>query len=150
LRVIAIDGKSARGARRADGRAVHLLAAFDQASGIVLGQTVVDGKTNEINAFAPLLDRIDITGTIIIADALHTQHRHAAYLRGRGAHYVLTAKRNQSACTVGSRPCRGGRVELPEVDLRLRSRQVGSPVETTRPTRATTNPDPSRRVNAKC
>ena len=77
------------------GRAKHLLAAFDQASGVVLGQTVVDGKTNEINAFAPLLNRIDITGAIITADALHTQHRHADYLIGRGAHYLLTVKRNQ-------------------------------------------------------
>ncbi len=94
-RVIAIDGKSARGARGCDGRAKHLLAAFDQASGVVLGQTVVAGKTNEINAFAPLLDRIDITGAIITADALHTQHRHADYLIGRGAHYLLTVKRNQ-------------------------------------------------------
>ena len=94
-RVIAIDGKSARGARGSDGRAKHLLAAFDQASGVVLGQSVVAGKTNEINAFAPLLDRIDITGAIITADALHTQHRHADYLIGRGAHYLLTVKRNQ-------------------------------------------------------
>jgi predicted transposase YbfD/YdcC len=74
---------------------VHLLGALDHASGAVLGQTVVAGKTNEINAFAPLLDRIDITGVIITADALHTQHRHADYLRGRGAHYVLTVKGNQ-------------------------------------------------------
>jgi predicted transposase YbfD/YdcC len=95
LRMIAIDGKSARGARGPDGRAVHLLAAFDHVSGVVLGQTVVDGKTNEINAFAPLLDRIDIIGAIITADALHTQHRHADYLIGRDAHYVLTVKRNQ-------------------------------------------------------
>jgi hypothetical protein len=70
-RVVAIDGKSARGARGSDGRAVHLLAAFEQASGVVLGQSVVDGKTNEITAFAPLLDRIDITGAIITADAAH-------------------------------------------------------------------------------
>jgi len=94
-RVIAIDGKSARGARGPDGRAVHLLAAFDQASGVVLGQSVVDGKTNEITAFAPLLDRVDIAGAIVTADALHTQHRHAEYLTSRGAHYVLTVKRNQ-------------------------------------------------------
>jgi hypothetical protein len=39
-RVIALDGKSARGARHAGGRAVHLLAAFDTGSGVVLGQTV--------------------------------------------------------------------------------------------------------------
>jgi predicted transposase YbfD/YdcC len=95
VRVIAIDGKSARGARGSHGRAKHLLAAFDQANGVVLGQTVVDGKTNEINAFAPLLNRIDITGAIITADALHTQHRHADYLINRGAHYLLTVKRNQ-------------------------------------------------------
>lgn len=39
---IAIDGKSARGARGVDGRAVHLLAALDHTDGVVLGQRVVD------------------------------------------------------------------------------------------------------------
>jgi predicted transposase YbfD/YdcC len=94
-RAIAIDGKSARGARGPDGRAVHLLAAFDHDSGVVLGQAVVDGKTNEVTAFAPLLDRIDVTDAIITADALHTQRAHADYLIGRGAHYVLIVKGNQ-------------------------------------------------------
>ena len=94
-RVIALDGKTARGARLGDARAVHLLAAFDVADGAVLAQTVVDGKTNEITAFAPLLDRLDIAGAVITADALHTQHRHAEYLHTRGAHYVLTVKGNQ-------------------------------------------------------
>jgi predicted transposase YbfD/YdcC len=94
-RVIAVDGKSARGARRADGRAVHLLAAFDTRSGIVLGQSVVDDKSNEITAFTPLLDRVDITDAIITADALHTQDGHADYLHRRGAHYVFIVKANR-------------------------------------------------------
>jgi len=47
-RVIAVDGKSARGARGTDGRPVHLLAAFGTRPGTVLGQTVVNGKTNEL------------------------------------------------------------------------------------------------------
>jgi predicted transposase YbfD/YdcC len=94
-RVIAIDGKSARGARGPHGRPVHLLAAFDQTSGVVLGQAVVDGKTNEITAFAPLCDRLDLRGALVTADALHTQHRHAEYLLARGGHYLLTVKRNQ-------------------------------------------------------
>jgi predicted transposase YbfD/YdcC len=94
-RVIAVDGKSARGARRADERAVHLLAALDTRCGIVLGQSVVDGKTNEITAFAPLLDRVDITDAIITADALHTQDEHARYLHRRGAHYVFIVKGNR-------------------------------------------------------
>jgi len=94
-RVVAIDGKTARGARQLDGRAVHLLAAFDTGTGTVLGQTVVDGKTNEINAFAPLADRLDLSGVLITADALHTQRGHVGYLRCRGAHYLLTVKANQ-------------------------------------------------------
>jgi predicted transposase YbfD/YdcC len=95
MRVVAVDGKTARGARGADGRAVHLLAAFDHASGVVLGQTQVDGKSNEITAFAPLLDRIDLANVLVTADALHTQRGHADYLQQRGGHYLLIAKPNQ-------------------------------------------------------
>jgi predicted transposase YbfD/YdcC len=94
-RAVAVDGKTARGARLAGGRAVHLLAAVEHGDGVVLGQTVVDGKTNEIKAFAPLLDGIDIAGVIITADAMHTQREHAEYLIGRDAHYILTVKGNQ-------------------------------------------------------
>jgi predicted transposase YbfD/YdcC len=93
--VFSLDGKTSRGARCLDGRAGHLFAALDQVSGVVLGQRSVDPKTNEINAFGPLLDRLDITDSIITADALHTQRAHADYLRGRGAHYILIVKGNQ-------------------------------------------------------
>lgn len=95
MRVIAVDGKTARGARDPDGAQVHLLAAFDTASGVVLGQTPVDGKSNEITAFAPLLDRIDLADVLITADALHTQRGHADYLHRRGGHYLLIVKANQ-------------------------------------------------------
>jgi predicted transposase YbfD/YdcC len=94
-RVIAVDGKTARGARRVDGRAAHLLAAFDHTGGVVLGQTEVDGKSNEITAFGPLLDRIDLTDVLITADALHTQRGHVEYLHQRGGHYLWIVKPNQ-------------------------------------------------------
>lgn len=55
--MIATDGKSARGAREPDGRAVHLLAAFDYLSGVVLGQSVVEGKTT--GALRNFPDKID-------------------------------------------------------------------------------------------
>ena len=93
--MIAIDGKTARGARRAEGPAVHLLAAFDHTHGVVLGQTEVDGKTNQITAFGPLLDRIKPRDVVVTADALHTQRGHAHYLHERGAHYLWIAKANQ-------------------------------------------------------
>ena len=88
-----------RGARQGTGvdkgRAVHLLSAYDSTTGTVLGQCVVDGKTNEITAFSPLLDRLNLTGVMVTADALHTQRGHADHLHGRGAHYLLTVKANQ-------------------------------------------------------
>jgi predicted transposase YbfD/YdcC len=46
--------------------------------------------------FATLLDGVDLAGTVVTADALHAQRAHAEYLAGqRGAHYLITVKRNQ-------------------------------------------------------
>ena len=99
---IAVDGKALRGTfSRAGGAGVHLLAAIshttgqDRTDGIVLGQRQVETKTSEIAWFAPLLDEIDLTDTVVTADALHTTRDHARYLAERGAHYVFTVKENQ-------------------------------------------------------
>jgi predicted transposase YbfD/YdcC len=95
-RVIAVDGKTLRGSGGAGGPARHLLAALDHARGVVLGQVDVQAKTNEIPMFAPLLDRVDLAGAVVTADALHAQRAHAQYLAGqRGAHYLITVKGNQ-------------------------------------------------------
>ena len=95
-RRVAVDGKTLRGSGTGGEPGRHLLAAFDHAHGVVLGQVDVEIKTNEIPLFATLLDRIDLTGAVVTADALHAQRAHAEYLvDARGAHYVLTVKRNQ-------------------------------------------------------
>jgi predicted transposase YbfD/YdcC len=94
-RRVAVDGKTVRGSGVAGGPGRHLLAALDHAHGVVLGQVDVAAKTNEIPMFATLLDRIDVAGAIITADAMHAQRAHAEYLLRRGAHFVLTVKRNQ-------------------------------------------------------
>jgi predicted transposase YbfD/YdcC len=96
-RVIAVDGKTLRGSASAAEPGGHLLAALDHANGAVLGQVQVGAKTNEIPMFPVLLERIDITGAVITADALHAQRGHAEHLAGRGAHYLFTVKRNQPA-----------------------------------------------------
>ena len=57
-RHIAVDGKTMRGAARPDGTRPHLLSAYDVSAGTVLGQAEVDGKTNEITCFVPLLQAI--------------------------------------------------------------------------------------------
>jgi predicted transposase YbfD/YdcC len=95
-RVIAVDGKTLRGSATAGQPGRHLLAALDHARGVVLGQVDVQAKTNEIPLFTTLLDRIDLAGAVITADALHAQRAPAEYLAGqRGAHYLITVKGNQ-------------------------------------------------------
>src|SRR5436305_4647981 len=94
-RVIAVDGKTLRGSGHGEEDGRHLLAAFDHAHGVVLGQVEVGAKTNEIPMFTPLCDRIGLAGAVVTADALHAQRGHAEYLARRGAHYVITTKRNQ-------------------------------------------------------
>ncbi|MFI1294177.1 ISAs1 family transposase [Streptomyces sp. NPDC020792] len=92
-KVIAVDGKTLRGSRTTKQRATSLIAAMTH-DGQVLAQRQIDGKSNEIPAFAPLLDGLDLTGAVITADALHTQHDHASYLHERGAHYLAVVKKN--------------------------------------------------------
>ena len=92
-RMIAVDGKTLRGSGTADDPGRHLLAALDHAHGVVLGQVGVEAKTNEIPMFAAVLDRIDLTGAVVTADALHAQRAHAEYLvTRRHAHYLITVK----------------------------------------------------------
>jgi hypothetical protein len=94
---IAVDGKTLRGSRTAGTVADHVLAACDQDTGVVLASTDVNGKTNEITRFAPLLDQIsDLRDTVVTADAMHCQRDHVTYLTERGAHWILTVKGNQS------------------------------------------------------
>jgi len=90
-RAVAMDGKTLRGSGVADGPGRHLLAALDHEHGVVLGQADVEAKTNEIPMFSALLDRIDLAGAVVTADALHAQRTHAEYLvTQRGAHYLIT------------------------------------------------------------
>jgi predicted transposase YbfD/YdcC len=93
LRAVAVDGKTVRGSRTAIATAIQLPAAMDH-HGVVLAQRQIASKSNEIPAFAPLLDSIELAGTVITGDALHTQHAQGRYLRERGAHYPALVKKN--------------------------------------------------------
>jgi predicted transposase YbfD/YdcC len=92
---VRVDGKTVRGAKNADGRQVHLLAALAGQRGVVAAQTEVGAKTNEIPMIIPLLDGLDLAGTVITADALHTQRATADYVHGRGADFAFPVKDNQ-------------------------------------------------------
>jgi predicted transposase YbfD/YdcC len=93
--VIAIDGKTVRGARNKEGKAPHLVAALAHGIGAVLGQVAVDEKSNEIPAVRELLKAFaSLASAVITIDAMHTQHDTAQLITGRGADYVMTVKAN--------------------------------------------------------
>ncbi|MGL5865589.1 MAG: ISAs1 family transposase [Dermatophilaceae bacterium] len=93
-RVIAIDGKTVRGARASTAAALHLVAAMDH-GGAVLGQLAVTAKSNEIPAVRALLATFDLAGVVVTVDAMHTQTDTAQLITGAGGDYVFTVKRNQ-------------------------------------------------------
>ncbi len=94
-RSLAVDGKTVRGARRADGTQIHLLAAMT-GTGLVTAQREVDSKTNEITVFRPMLADLDLADTVVTFDALHSQTAHARFLvEDKKAHYIAVIKGNQ-------------------------------------------------------
>ncbi|MDX3349474.1 ISAs1 family transposase [Streptomyces anthocyanicus] len=96
-RVIAIDGKTVRGARGGSSQAPRLVAALAHGSGAVLGQVAVREKSNEIPAARDLLAALDLDGVVITMDAMHTQHDTATLVTEAGGDYVLTVKANQKS-----------------------------------------------------
>jgi predicted transposase YbfD/YdcC len=108
-----------RGAAKAEGRKIHLLAALEHTTGLVLAQPDVGEKTNEITCFQPLLDTVgDLAGAVVTSDALHTQREHADYLLARGTHYIVIVKGNQ-------RKLRKQLKSLPWTDIPLQGRTKG-------------------------
>ena len=94
--VVAVDGKTVRGARAGQEPAPHLVCAVTHDGATVLGQCRTAEKSNEIPAVRRLLRGIDLVGAVITIDAMHTQKTTARCLREQcRADYVMIVKANQ-------------------------------------------------------
>ena len=94
--LIAVDGKTLKGAKDSSGKQVQLLSAFLCNPGVVISQRKIDSKTNEIPEIKPLLAPLKIAGSIITADAMHTQTDTARFIvEEKRADYIFTVKDNQ-------------------------------------------------------
>jgi len=95
LRAVAVDGKTCRGARRADGTRVHLLGAAEH-GGHLLDHLEVGVKHNETSHFTELLEPLDLAGAVVTFDALHTVRANLDWLvTDKNAHYIAIVKGNQ-------------------------------------------------------
>lgn len=92
--VVAIDGKSVRGAREGKKHPLHIVSAWSSQNSLLLGQVRTAEKSNEITAIPQLLKLLDIEGCIVTIDAMGCQKAIAKDIIETGADYVLGLKTN--------------------------------------------------------
>lgn len=95
--VIAIDGQTMRGAKRSGQckSPIHIVSAWAVGLRLVLAQTKVDEKSNEITAIPEVLKLLDIKGCIVTMDAMGCQQKIAQQIIDQHGDYVLGLKGNQ-------------------------------------------------------
>jgi predicted transposase YbfD/YdcC len=96
---VALDGKTLRGTlghRAPDQQKMHQLALYETGTGVILKEQVTGEKQNELSIVSQFLTPSLISGRIISADALHTQHLFCFTVTRWDGDYVLIAKGNQA------------------------------------------------------
>jgi predicted transposase YbfD/YdcC len=103
--LIAIDGKTARRTHdRGKGlKALHTLSAYASGARLVLTQTSVPEKANEITAIPDLLDHLaqtrQLEGAVVTIDAMGCQVEIARKILDHKADFILPVKGNQPNLT---------------------------------------------------
>ena len=95
--VIAVDGKKLRRShdRTAGKAAIYMVSAWATENQLVLGQTTVTEKSNEITAIPELLRLLDLSGCVVTIDAIGTQTEISETIIEGGGDYLLAVKENQ-------------------------------------------------------
>ncbi|HXU83978.1 MAG TPA: ISAs1 family transposase [Polyangia bacterium] len=100
---VAIDGKVLRGSqpKRDDEPGsvpgTYLVAAYANASGLVVGQRRAAGKGHELAAAKALLNQVPLAGRVVTADALLTQRDLSEQIVAAGGAYLWPIDENQPA-----------------------------------------------------
>lgn len=95
--IIAIDGKALKHSydRQAGLRAINMVSAWAVNNRLVLGQTKVNNKSNEITAIPELIKALDIVGCIVTIDAIGCQKEIVNLIAKKQGDYVIALKKNQ-------------------------------------------------------
>ncbi|PSB08435.1 ISAs1 family transposase [Pleurocapsa sp. CCALA 161] len=93
---ISIDGKTLKhsGSKGIGKKAIHLVNAWASEQRLVLGQTKVHDKSNEITAIPELIKVLELSGCLVTIDAMGTQTDIAQLIQDAGADYCLALKGN--------------------------------------------------------
>lgn len=99
--IICIDGKAERGTVLKNGRNPDIVSAYSFNTGIILATEVCQAKSNEIKAVPRLIDKLDIAGKIVTADAMSMQRDIIDKIRKKGGDFLIELKANQPSLRYG-------------------------------------------------
>ena len=99
--IICVDGKSERGTVQDNGRNPDIVSAYSFNTGITLATEACQEKSNEITAVPLLLDKIDISGKVVTADAMSMQKDIIDRIRSKGGDFLIELKANQRSLRYG-------------------------------------------------
>jgi len=104
--VIAIDGKSLKGAYDKGGKSAPAMMVSAYATGLRLTlATVAARDRNEVDAALEVLGLIDLKGKIVTGDALHCNRRMVEAIVAKGGDYCIALKGNQESLLSDARAC---------------------------------------------
>lgn len=99
--IICIDDKAMRGTVLENGRNPDIVSAYSLEGGITLATDMCREKSNEITSVPRLLDKVNVSGSIITADAMSFQKSIIDKIRGRGGDFLIELKANQMTLRYG-------------------------------------------------
>jgi len=95
-KTVSIDGKTVCSTDKLteDGSVLHIASAIVSDLKLVIGSQECTTKMGEITAFRELIDLLDISGAVVVADALHCNQKSAKTVVDAGADYLFVVKDN--------------------------------------------------------
>lgn len=99
--IICVDGKAMRGTVQCNGRNPDIVSAYSFSTGLTLATEACQEKSNEIKAVPLLIDKIDIKGKLITADAMSMQKGIIDKIRSKEGDFLIELKANQRALRYG-------------------------------------------------
>lgn len=99
--IICVDGKAMRGTLQKNGRNPDIVSAYSSSQGITLATEACEEKSNEITAVPALLDKIEVAGKIITADAMSFQKTIIDKIREKEGEFIIELKANQPSLRYG-------------------------------------------------
>ncbi len=95
IEIICIDGKAMCGTVQDNGRNPDIVSAYSSSTGITLATEACQEKSNEIKAIPLLLDKINVAGRLLTADAMSMQKEIIDKIREREGYFLIEIKSNQ-------------------------------------------------------